>query len=120
MPAANGRLVAACVLAPSRATDASPADPLAIMARAMTEGSAEPPEKVFLAWLLSVSRDLDAAEAARRMLARFAAARPPDRGGERLIELLNETARWSSDRLACLAGEKAGPARQRKRRQTWR
>jgi hypothetical protein len=121
MPTSSGRPAAARVLAPSRAMDASPADPLAIMACAMTRGAADPPERVFLAWLLSVPRELDPADAARRLLVRFA-GRAADEGGagrERLIELLNDTTRWPSGRLACLArggaGSQTGRSRRRER-----
>ena len=119
MPTSSGRPAAARVFAPSCATDASPADPLSIMACAMTRGAADPPERVFLAWLLSVPRDLDPADAARRLLTRFAGhgADERDAGRERLIELLNDTTRWSSGRLACLAkggaGSQAGRSRRR-------
>lgn len=107
---------------------ASPADPLAIMARALTRGAPapqEPPETVFLAWLLSVPRDLDPAEAAGRMLARFVPPRPEPcgTGRERLIELLNDTRRWPRRRLSCLAtGRGARPAARRETtgRRAWR
>src|SRR5918997_1261621 len=82
------------------ASGASPADPLAIMARALTRGAADPPETVFLAWLVSGSA-----------------------GQERLIELLNDTTRWPHDRLSWPARRKGGrqPAeRKPMRRRTWR
>jgi hypothetical protein len=95
------------------------------MARALTRGAADPPETVFLAWLLSVPRDLDPAEAAGRMLVRFAGRRltSGSAGQERLIELLNDTTRWPHDRLSWLARRKGGrqPAeRKPMRRRTWR
>jgi hypothetical protein len=91
---------------------ASAADPLAIMDRAMARDAVHPPEGVFLAWLLSVPRGLDPAEAARRMLGRFAAERckPRSVGHERLIALLNDATRWPADRLSCLARGGRTPA----------
>jgi hypothetical protein len=55
--------------------------------------------------LLSGPRDLDPAEAAGRMLVRFANPRAEacGAGRERLIELLNDTTRWLHPRLSCLA-----------------
>jgi hypothetical protein len=105
--------------------DASSADPLAIMDQAMTRDAEDPPETLFLAWLLSLPRDLDPAEAARRMLLRFAHARPEQAGPGRLrlVELLNDTTRWSSERLSCLARgpqRRQAAGRQRDRRQTGR
>jgi hypothetical protein len=99
-----------------RPMDASPADPLSIMAKAMTQ-HAGPAETLFLAWLLSLPRDLDPAEAARRMLLCFAGPQPGEGGAgrERLIELLNDTTRWPSDRLACLARGEGGPQREARR-----
>jgi hypothetical protein len=117
MPVSNGRPEAAGVIALRRAIDASDADPQAIMARAMTRQTAGPPETLFLAWLLSLPRDLDPAEAARWMLLRFTGPQPGEGGAgrERLIELLNETTRWPSDRLACLARGERGPQREARR-----
>jgi hypothetical protein len=96
------------------------------MAQAMMRDAEDPPETLFLAWLLSLPRDLDPAEAARRMLVRFAGARP-EQGGPgrlRLIKLLNETTRWPSGRLSYLGrGERrrqAAAGRQGDRRQTGR
>jgi hypothetical protein len=96
-------------LALRAANDARSPDPLRIMTRAMSGATEDPPEMVFLAWLLSVPAGLDAAAAARALLARYPAHLPDADRRIRLRELLNETARWPARRLA---GLRARPNRQ--------
>ena len=64
-----------CVLALRAASDARSSDPLRIMATALAVGGADPPETVFLDWLLSVRPGVDGG--ARRPRAAAAAGRGP-------------------------------------------
>lgn len=68
----------------------------------MGEAFPGPAEDLLLAWILRLGEDRDAAEAARRLIDDYRLGEEPQPGGAcgRVIEMLKETAKFPSDRMA--------------------